>query len=71
MKPPRPPLPSRPRAEPVTAEDRVSFVDRTGRLVVFDIPTSCALCVKCLGNAGGPCPFIQHADRRNAIEIKR
>lgn len=49
-----PPLkPSKPRPEPVTAEDRVSYLNHRGRLVVFDVPTSCALCTRCLTTRAG------------------
>jgi hypothetical protein len=48
---------SPPRREPVTAEDRVSYVDARGKLLVFDQPVSCALCKNCLGHPSGLCLY--------------
>lgn len=41
--------------EPVTTHWRISYIDRFGRLVVFDRRMSCALCETCLASANGRC----------------
>jgi hypothetical protein len=41
--------------EPVTTDRRISFIDRFGRLVVYDRALSCSMCRSCLADALGTC----------------
>jgi len=41
--------------EPITTDDRISYVDVDGHLRVFDRKVRCAQCTSCLADAGGRC----------------
>ena len=43
--------------EPITTDERISFVAARGDIVVYDRHAKCALCRKCLVNKHGRCPF--------------
>lgn len=43
--------------EPITTDKRISYVNANNRLVVYDRPTKCALCNRCLADHTGHCPF--------------
>lgn len=43
--------------ELITTDKRISYIDRERNLVVFDVPTRCAVCTKCLAHRGGGCMY--------------
>lgn len=43
--------------EPVTSDERVSYVNAHGQLVVYNVRTKCALCRKCLADQSGRCMY--------------
>lgn len=43
--------------EPTTTDKRISFFDQDKRLIVYDVPTQCLMCRKCLANSHGDCPY--------------
>lgn len=42
-------------SEPVTSDERISFMAATGAYAVFDRPARCALCSRCLLDRTGHC----------------
>lgn len=44
-------------AGPITTDKLISYVDLKNRPVVFDVPTSCLLCRRCLCDRNGDCPY--------------
>lgn len=43
--------------EPVTTDNRISFIDMLGRRIVFDQPGCCPMCNRCLKDGLGNCPY--------------
>lgn len=43
--------------EPITTDDRISYVNARGRFQVFDRKISCALCRTCLADSSGHCMY--------------
>lgn len=48
--------------EPITTDERVSYINAHNQLVIYDRPVKCALCNRCLADRSGRCmyggPFV-------------